>query len=109
MQTQLVALVILASLSQVKKDGRPIPPPPRRIGVIQIGVRDAGRGEMRTISLSMPAPPAQADEADEGDEQPPAPPIMHFNLNTAVVDARELRPLAVRRRTIRERAPEASG
>jgi hypothetical protein len=83
MQSQLLALLIVTFLAQVKNEARPIPAPAPRSRVIHVGVRVGGNAESRTISIVMPAPPALADDDDE---QKPVQPVMRFNLNTAVVE-----------------------
>ena len=86
MQGQLFALVVLTSSFQVKKEWRPVaaPSPPSR--AINIGVRAGRNGQVRKISIVMPAPPAPVEEEEE-EEQPPPPPMVPFNLDTAVVQS----------------------
>jgi hypothetical protein len=77
MQTQLVLLLSLTSPAQMIGNDRPRPEPPRVWPATTIHLRTAG--ETHALTLEMPAPD------DEGDEQPPAQPVMHFNLNTAML------------------------
>ena len=83
MQNQLLAMLILTSWAQVKRDERRLPEPPVDSMVIHIGVRTGGNQQIRKITVTMPAPPAPADE---NDEHRPALPMMHFNINSAVVE-----------------------
>lgn len=84
MQSQLLALVILTTLFQVKKrEWKPAPEPPPGTTVVHVGVRVEGNVELRKISIVMTAPPAPVVE---GDEERPAQPVMRFNLNTVVVE-----------------------
>jgi hypothetical protein len=78
MSCQLLTILFLTSLAQERSERRPIPAPPARGQVVNVRVGIAGNGEIRQITLSMPAP------ADEDDE-PPAPRNIHFNILTSVV------------------------
>jgi hypothetical protein len=78
MQTQIVAILILTSLPQLRGDERPRPEPPRVWPVTTLHFRTGD--EMHELTIEMPPP------ADPGDDPPPARAVMIFNLNTAMLD-----------------------
>src|SRR5690242_11968275 len=83
MNTGLLAMLVLTSWVQEKKEWRPIPAAPARSRVINIGVRIGGNVEIRQITVSIPAPPAPADEDDE---HQPARPVGRIEINSVVVE-----------------------
>ena len=102
MSCQILTMLFLASLAQEKKEWRPIFVPPAGSRIVHVGVRVAGNVETRQITVSMPAP------ADE-DEAPVARRDIRINIIMGIVDAGELRPMAVRRRAIRGGSAAAFG
>ncbi len=93
MQTQLLAMLILASWVQERGDARRRPEPAGRRVTVNVRVA-AGYREIRQVTVTIPAPPAPADE----DDPPPQPvrrlnindlppqPVRRLNINDAVVD-----------------------
>jgi hypothetical protein len=79
MNTGLVAMVILTSWAQVRREERRLPEPPVRQSA-SINVR-VGQ-DIRQIAVSWSAPLARADE----DDDQPGPLVWAFNIKTAVVD-----------------------
>jgi hypothetical protein len=78
MQSQLVAMLILTSSTQIRGDERPQPkPPPARL-VTAIHLRGAA-GETHELTLEFPA------QAGDDDDQPPARPVM-LDLNNAMLE-----------------------
>ncbi len=80
MQSQLVAMLILTSSTQIRGDERPQPQPPPVRSITTIRFRAAAGGEAHELTLEMPAPAA------EDDDQPPARPVMRLDLNNAMLE-----------------------
>jgi hypothetical protein len=84
MNCQLLAMLFLTSLAQGNGDQR-LPPQTRRDTVIVgVSVMIGGNRQVRRITISMPAPPAQDCEDDD---QRPAQLVGPFNINSAVVES----------------------
>jgi hypothetical protein len=79
MQSQLVAMLILTSSTQIRGDERPQPEPPPVRPVTVIRFRAAAGGEAHELTLEMPT------QAGEDDDQPPARPVI-FDLNNAMLE-----------------------
>ncbi len=79
MQSQLVAMLILTSSTQLRGDERPQREPPPVRSVTTIRFRGAVGGEAHELTLEMPA---QADD----DDQPPARPVMRVALINAMLE-----------------------
>ena len=89
MQTQLLAMLILASWVQERGDARRRPEPAGRRVTVNVRVA-AGYREIRQVTVTIPAPPAPADEDD-----PPPKPVRRLNIN-------DLPPQPVRRLNIKD-------
>jgi hypothetical protein len=93
MQSQLVAVLIVASWAHQGEDERQLPVAAREVQVIRVLIPDNRNGNLRIganrqareITLEMPAPPAPAEEDDEPRPARPARPALGLNINTAVV------------------------
>ena len=84
MSCQLLAMLFLTSLAQVNGDQR-LPPQTRRDTVIVgVSVMIGGNRQVRRITVSMPAPPAQDGEDDD---PRPAQLVARLNINSAVVES----------------------